>query len=213
MKRMLYSRVVVATFVVLLLIPAIWAEPDGATNLTNSNVADLVGIVISVTSSHDADGNLVLSVQLINNPLTNTPLGIDAFFYNAGNVIVDVSEAGWNTNYDGSTADGFGDLLSRRNDKPAGTGGISSPIVFTLNGDPAVPVNSNGGKYVVHIRFDGGCSGWVSDGTSSSIGSNPYCTSLYQLEVPEFGSTAVAAVISTVSTIGFLAFRRRRIIP
>ena len=162
---------------------AVRAEPNGVTALTNSNVNQLAGIEIDVTASHDGSGNLLLSVQLVTNPLTNTPLGIDQFFYGASNVATSVSDPGcsggsWDPshlNYDGGTADGFGMFVSLKSDCPAGDGGITAPFTFHINGDPSIAANDHGAHYAIHIRFSGDCSGFVSDGTPSATGDDNGC--------------------------------------
>jgi hypothetical protein len=192
--------------------PFLVAEPI---HLTNSNVIELAGIDIQVTPSLDASGNLVLSVQLVTNPLTNTPLGIDKFAYGSSASVLSVSDpgcpGGWHINEGSQNVDGFGDFANY-NHCSAGDGGVSAPIVFTLNGIPTISANDHAAKFVVHIRFSAApcksCSGFVSDGTPESVSSEPGCTP-YAPEVTTLLSeseiTLGGSVTDTVTVTGLPA--------
>jgi hypothetical protein len=151
---------------------------SGATcniELTNANISQLAGVDVRVTINNTG-ATTVLSVQLISSPLTNTPLGVDQFDYQSSVLVTKVSEAGWTTNVANDQLDGFGKFLIG-NANAAGTGGISSPISFTLASlVTSFPDNTNGAEFGVHVRFGGECSGFISDGTADSIGSNTNCT-------------------------------------
>ena|SRR3989304_8797619 len=166
--------------------------------LTNSNVVQLNDVKVEVSID---DAAKTISVRLVqpfpSSPLVGNPLGIDQFYYNiAGNPIVSVSEPGWNTNFNGKQASGFGDFESRTSLNPAGTGGIfpSSQIKFTLTNAPPLSItpNDHGSTVAVHVRFKNGCTGFVSDGIVPQ-GSMKTC----EQQIPEFPTIAlpIAAII------------------
>jgi hypothetical protein len=132
--------------------------------LAETNVSQLDGIVVSVTINNTG-ADTILSIQLTSNPLSNTPLGIDQVGWNGDNSIYLSSNS---TNFGGnnvvfavSSMDGFGSF-SVQGQNPAGTGGIGSPITFTLNGLVTnFDDNSLGNEFAVHIRYGGDCSGFV----------------------------------------------------
>jgi hypothetical protein len=211
-KRTAIGLMGLALILVLGPLSAAYAVP-----LTNTNTTELQGIVVTVTIGSvamgvngcaSAGGCTTLSVQLTaTNPLLiNTPLGIDQFFYNAADgiaaKIINVSEAGWKTNFDGGEADGFGKFNSLKNLNSGGTGGISSEIVFTLDGIEEFGPNANNAMFAVHIRFSDGCSGWVSDGNvPGSTGSNTSCA-----VIPE--PATMVLVGSALVGLGFWGRRR-----
>ncbi len=198
---MIYKiRTISAILAVMLMVGVASA---GEFHLINSNVPQLAGIDIKVTT--DGAGP-TMKVELVANPLINTPLGIDQFFYQLDGVTYAITSEDdpsgiWHTNFDGGVADGFGTFASLKNDNPGGTGGISSPITFTLANpftDADILVNDHTAKFAVHIRYDGSCSGFVSDGTTTSLQDNPNCRSTTQ--IPEFPTMAlpVAAAMGLV---------------
>ncbi|MFO7604353.1 MAG: PEP-CTERM sorting domain-containing protein [Gammaproteobacteria bacterium] len=107
-------------------------------------------------------------------------LGIDTVFYNSDVLVSQVWEgaiggtgadvtADWSTNFGGATAGGgFGSFLSLKNLDGGTTAGISSPLFFVMNGAGIFTPNENGALYAAHVRYEEGCSGWVSDGTTNS---------------------------------------------
>lgn len=60
---------------------------------------------------------------------------------------------------------------------PGGNGGVSSPISFTLGGlITNFPSNSDANDFVVHLRFNNNCSGWIGGpGGATSSSSDPNC--------------------------------------
>lgn len=132
--------------------------------LTQSNVSELDGIVVAVTIDNTG-AHTVLSIQLTNNPLSNTPLGIDMVGWNGSSSSYFSSSS---TNFGGhqavaavSSMDGFGTFNVQAAD-PAGTGGIGSPITFTLNGlITNFDDNQFANEFAVHVRYGGNCSGFV----------------------------------------------------
>jgi len=164
--------------------------------LTQSNVLQLAGVVVTVTINNTG-ANTILSFQLTTNPLTNAPIGIDQIGWNGavvqigtkpnGKAIFGVSPSALSstsTNFGGNQAttingsgqmDGFGTFNVQAAD-PAGSGGVSSPITFTLSGlITNFPSNSNPNDFVVHMRY-ANCSGWVGGpGGSTNPTSDPNC--------------------------------------
>jgi PEP-CTERM motif-containing protein len=149
--------------------------------LNSSNVIQLAGVVVTVTINNTG-ADTVLSFQLTTNPLTNTPLGIDQIGWNAALVQIGTKPNGTpifgpnpsalsssSTNFggnQGTTINGSGQMslfgtFNVQAANPAGTGGVSSPITFTLNGlITSFPSNSDSNDFVVHMRY-ANCSGWV----------------------------------------------------
>ena len=60
--------------------------------------------------------------------------------------------------------------------------------------------NANGGEFALHIRYSGGCSGFVSDGTSSNPGANTACIP-DQGRVPEPGTLLLLGI--AMAGLGF----------
>ena len=90
----------------------------------------------------------------------------------AGTLTTDIT-ADWTTNFGGTEGGGgFGAFASRKSLSGGGTDGISNFLTFLLKGD-VLPfsMNSNDATMDVHVRYEEDCSGWVSDGTSSSSSS------------------------------------------
>jgi hypothetical protein len=149
--------------------------------LTQTNVVQLAGVVVTVTIDNSVtNGNggtfTVLSFQLTTNPLTNTALGLDKVGWTGTAVSTANNWGGGNTAASKSSMDGFG-KFTMQGDDPAGTGGISSPVTFTLNSlVTTFPANSLGNEFAVHVRFGSsvgstaGCSGFIGgqSGTSSA---------------------------------------------
>ena len=90
----------------------------------------------------------------------------------AGTLTTDIT-ADWTTNFGGTEGGGgFGSFTSRKSHDGGGTDGISNFLTFVLNGDVlSFDPNSNGATMDVHVRYEEDCSGWASDGTSSSTSS------------------------------------------
>ena len=98
-------------------------------------------------------------------------LGIDTVFYNS-NVLVsavypdgigvtDITSS-WQLNFGGTNAGGgFGNFLSKKNLDSGGTDGISGPLYFLLAGGGSTS------EYAAHVRYENGCSGWVSNRQTS----------------------------------------------
>lgn len=127
---------------------------------------------------------------------TLTALGLDTVFYNSDYLVAQIFvgslggtdvTSSWNTNYGGVTGGGgFGDFLSEKSLDGGTTVGISSPLFFVLtNNIGTFSPNSNGAIFDVHVRYTQNCSGWVSDGRTTSAGTSGNCGST---SVPEPGS-------------------------
>lgn len=123
-------------------------------------------------------------------PVQNTFLGFDKLYTTADwrdhPVVRVVDEGcdewvaggqacGWQVNTGGCTADGFGCFPSLASADPGGHGARTGPLVFYLAGDPMFLANDHGARFAVHGRFDGDCSGWFSDGVSTSVEAAPAC--------------------------------------
>jgi hypothetical protein len=148
--------------------------------LTNTN---LTGVTIDIRVTVDNTGaTSVLNVAFISDNIQNTPLGIDQFGYTAA-VLASVLPPGWSqaacsTNPAPCTMDGFGDLVSEI-DNPAGTDlsfSFTLASLVTAFGD-----NTNGAEFAAHIRYSGGCSAFVSDGTADQ---NPTTACIVDEQLP-----------------------------
>lgn len=218
-----------ATFVavVLMVFPVSYAP---AVMLDSWNVDELnaSGDYVNLNWSYD-DSTTVVTLQWVagaNNELT--ALGIDKFYYNcdgclftgnpnddeSGNLggIIGVSENGtdvtgdWSTHFGGQSADGFGFFNSRGNQDSAGTGGIIEMLTFVLTGNVVWLPNDNEAKWAVHVRYGNDCSGWASDGnTTSNPESNANCVA-----APEPSSVALLG-IGVLMLAGIATWRRRKI--
>jgi hypothetical protein len=194
--------VLVALLAAVVSVP--YGPADAAFLLTNANVAPLGGIVITVTQSTTANGTLgcanlagcvTLSVQLTSSPVTNMPLGIDKFGFNAAGVDI-IGPVSWLPDSHGNE-DGFGHFTDTV-DKPAAREGISSPIVFTLN-TSTVTFTPNDvtrhAMFAAHVRYSGGCSGFVSDGAHAvPLDSSTGCTPVPEPITMALGATGLLAM-------------------
>jgi hypothetical protein len=112
------------------------------------------------------------------NALPPSGIGIDKIGW-TGNIGVSVCETGWLCNQGVQNASGFGTFLQYQRD-PGGTGGIFPDLVtFTLaqgvSGFSAFPLNDHSAQLVAHVRYSDECSGWVSNGSTTSVGSDSNC--------------------------------------
>lgn len=167
------------------------ASSTCSTHLTNTNVLGAaIDVLVTIANSATATS---ITFSFVGDNLTNNPLGIDRFGFNpaAGTPGVPTPpppSSGWN-NVGGGTLDGFGTFATVLQD----SGGNSLSFTFLL--DSLVtnfPSNANGGVFGGHIRYDGGCSLFFSDGLSNGRTANASCVT-EQRQVPEPGSLLVVA--------------------
>lgn len=156
---------------------------DGLTctfDLTNSNVTQLNGNIDIRVTWNNTGANTVLTVQYISGGPGGQPGFINEFGYNSSTLIslvngTPIANTNWtNANNLPANVDGFGTFASDFKVAP-NTG--AGPFAFTLAGKiTTIPDNAQGAEFVVHVGgFASGCSGFVSDGTSNGLSSNPSC--------------------------------------
>jgi hypothetical protein len=166
---------------------------DATCNITLSNT-NVLGVTITLNVEIDNTGaTTVLTVSFVSDNITNTPLGIDQFGYNS-NSLATVLPGSWSQadcNPPGSDTcnmDGFGPMLSEIDDP----GGNDLLFSFTLDSlVTSFPENKNGAEFIAHIRYDGNCSAFVSDGTATSPGTNTNC--IPDQKLPEPGTLLLLA--------------------
>lgn len=190
-----------AGFAVLLaVLPAAPAQADlmcasgtsCSTHLTNTNV---LGMSIDVLVGIDNTGtSTVMSVMFISDSILNNAIGIDMFGYRSASLASSLP-SGWSqagcsgVGNPPCQMDGFGDLLSEIDN--GGSQYLS--FSFTLSSLVTSFVsNANGSTFAGHIRYDGNCSAFFSDGRSTGVTANTNCTP--GLQVPEPGTYALFAV-------------------
>lgn len=182
--------------------------------LTNTNISNLSGNVAVEVTIDNTGPKTKLIVQWLTNGTPFTPLGIDEFSYNSS---VKLSTIGnnttiWNLNFDGSNVDGFGNFASHK-DLGGGNeqGGLFSPghpLVFTLNGKVTTwNRNDHGSLFVVHFRFANGCSGFISDGTSTGIEADSSCT--FSLPPPSNVPEPSTVMLIGAGVLGSLRLRKK----
>ena len=217
MKKFMKAAIVGSALLGLTLIGGITPASAGSCaagatcefHLTNVNIFNAVPGDISVDIKVTVDNTgatTVLTYAWVSDNLTNNPLGMDQIFWNA-DVVATTAQAGFalavNCQGPGAppcNADGFGDFLTEY-DKPAGT---DLTATFTLASlVTSFPDNPNGGEFAVHIRYDGGCSAFVSNGEAAQT-ANSLCTPIRH-EGPEPGSLLLLGI-----GIAALGFARRR---
>jgi hypothetical protein len=128
--------------------------------LTNTNVTG-VQITINVTINNTG-ATTILTFAFVSDNITNNPLGLDQIGWTA-DVNANPVPVGWTQKTD-QQMDGFG-KFARELDQPAGTNLTQSFTLASLV--TSFPDNAAGAEFAVHIRYDGNCSAFVSDGTTS----------------------------------------------
>jgi hypothetical protein len=174
--------------------------------LENTNV---LGVNIDIDVTIDNSGAVtVLTVAFHEDNLTNTPLGIDQFAWNDAALATSMT-AGWSldncsTNPAPCQMDGFGNFAVSAS-SPGGND--LSGITFTLASlVTTFADNPNGGEFAAHIRYSGGCSGFVSDGAAVRS-ANTACSIEPPLLTPEPGSLSLLG-IALLALAGFARSRR-----
>jgi len=172
--------------------------------LTQSNVIQLAGVQVTVTIDNTG-ANTVLTFQLTNNPLSNTPAGIDQIGWTGGplsgndNTFSSTYNATASTHFGGNLVtgpntgnmDGFG-KFNVQGAVSAGTGGISAATAITMTLAGKVTTfysNSAGNVFTVHVRYGGNCSGFV--GGLAGTGTANSDTDCHPGQVPEPGTMAL----------------------
>lgn len=183
-------------------------------------------VAYGVNGCTTVGGCTTLSVELTANPTILTPIGISEFTYNSS-ASPPVAALGVTGNtqtwtFDASTAgfqaDGFGKFTNDNKTMGQETGGVSvalggsGPLIFTIPDSPTFVGNdgSHNAMFAVFVKFSKlekgslvNCSGWVSDGTTTSTKSDPYCAAT---TVPQPGTLALVG--AGFVGLGFLGRRR-----
>ena len=157
--------------------------------LSNTNV---LGVTVTINVNIDNTGAAtILTVSFVGDNISNTALGIDQFGYNNA-AAATVLPSGWSQANcpsggpnPGCQLDGFGRVASEIDN--AG----STDLAFSFTLDSLVTTfaeNAQGAEFIAHIRYSGGCSAFVSDGTSAQPGANTACVPNLPGQVPEPGT-------------------------
>lgn len=165
--------------------------------LTNTNDVNLNADAVDVRVTWDNSSTATkFSVRYISGgPTFATPRGISEFAFNATDGTITVSDGGLNSQWTTTTnsvVDGFGRFQTDLQ-RPGGTFGITAPIQFALTSKITTIVSNDlihKADFVVHLAFNGGCSGFVSDGSTTSVGNNAACIGA-GAAVPEPGTLAL----------------------
>ena len=168
-------------------------------NTANGDIQIRIDVTIDNTGP-----TTVLTYAYVSDNLTNNPLGIDMVAWSADVPASAPLPGTWGGGGPGNM-DGFGNFAQTYADP----GGTDLSVTFTLDELVLVfPENDPnpgqiGGEFAVHIRFDGGCSAFVSDATAAQ-NPNPDCTPT-RTETPEPGSLLLLGI-----GIAALGLARRR---
>lgn len=155
---------------------------DSVCSLSFWNASELNGSgdVVNATLGGLSDGlYTTLRFQWVSgNLLPPSAIGIDMIGW-TGNIGVSGCAAGWNCNLGVQNMAGFGTFLQFEKD-PGGTGGIAPDFVtFTLAQGvadfSAFPLNTHSAQFAAHVRYSDDCSGFVSNGSTTSVESNSNC--------------------------------------
>jgi len=218
MKKFMKAAIVGSALLGLTLIGGITPASAGACaagatcefHLLNVNIFNAapgdIQIDIKVTVNNTGP-TTVLTFAFVSDNLTNNPLGIDQVAWSA-NVLASAPLPGTWGHQGGPSPyamDGFGDFAQKYTDP----GGTDLTVTFTLASlvtlfpDNTPHAGQIGGEFAVHIRYDGECSGFVSDATAAQT-QNGNCTPIRH-EGPEPGSLLLLGI-----GIAALGLARRR---
>ncbi len=149
--------------------------PSASTCEFQLTTTQFTGVNIDIQVTVDNTGSTtVLTYDWISDNLSLTPLGIDQVAWNSL-TLASSAPSGWALqNPNGPyQMDGFGSF-SERYDNSASN---DLSVQFTLAGLVTnFQDNSTGSEFAVHIRYSGGCSSYVGDGTITQ-GTNASCQS------------------------------------
>jgi len=144
-----------------------------ALHLTNWNVAHFKASGDKVAVDVTFDGtNTVLQVQWVDGDgVPPSGIGIDKFFVHSPVTVVALPTAtkgAWRAAGGKSPfqASAFGKFISKF-DEPAGTGGITGPLVFTFAGNLTETL-TGADDFAAHVRYDENYSGFVSGRSAQS---------------------------------------------
>jgi hypothetical protein len=214
-KRAMVAAGILVTLAVLAPNGPAVAGTCGATStctfeLTNSNVTQLNGNIDIRVTWNNTGSTTVLSVQWISGG-PGTPGFINEFGYNSDDITTaiggNIGTSKWSYIGFQKSEDGFGSFASADQGTALGQNhpGVGGAITFTLATKiTSIADNANGAEFVAHVGgFPTGCSGWVSDGTSSGPESDANCG---VAAIPEPATLFLAGT----GLVGFGFFARKR---
>jgi len=218
MKKLMKAAIVGSALLGLTLLGGITPASAGAcaagatcefhllnTNIFNTGPGDItIDILVTVNNT---GATTVLTFAFAGDNLQNNPLGIDQVAWSADVLASDPLPGTWGHQGGPSpyNMDGFGSFAQKYTDP----GGTDLTVTFTLASLVTLFPDNNAapgqipGEFAVHIRYDGECSGFVSDATAAQT-QDTNCV-LTRTETPEPGSLLLLGI-----GIAALGLARRR---